>query len=69
MKPQTTGADEEEDDVRKIAVGNKMPDFTCTCSEGKEHKLSDYRGTKVMVCFYRHCLLYTSPSPRDPKTS
>lgn len=44
----------DEADVQKIAIGNVAPDFTLTCREGKEVKLSDYRGTKVMLCFFRH---------------
>lgn len=31
-----------------------MPDFMLTCVDGRTHKLSDYRGMKVMVCFYRY---------------
>jgi len=33
--------------------GNVVPDFTLSCVDGQEHKLSDFRGTKVMLCFYR----------------
>ena len=41
-------------DVQKVGIGNVVPDFACHDEEGKEHRLSDHRGTKVMLCFYRH---------------
>lgn len=36
-----------------LKIGNVVPDFTLTCVDGEEHNLSDFRGTKVMLCFYR----------------
>lgn len=32
--------------------GNKAPEFKLKDQEGKEHKLSDYRGKKVVLYFY-----------------
>ena len=35
-----------------MEIGNLAPDFTLMGSDGKEHKLSDYRGKKVILYFY-----------------
>ncbi|MDV4152591.1 thioredoxin-dependent thiol peroxidase [Clostridium sp. AL.422] len=35
-----------------MQIGNLAPDFTLMGSDGKEHKLSDYRGKKVVLYFY-----------------
>ncbi len=35
-----------------IEVGNKAPDFTLTDQDGNLHKLSDYRGKKLVLYFY-----------------
>ncbi|MGG7060080.1 thioredoxin-dependent thiol peroxidase [Clostridium nigeriense] len=35
-----------------MEVGNLVPDFTLSGSDGKKHKLSDYRGKKVVLYFY-----------------
>lgn len=35
-----------------LEVGTKAPDFTLQDQEGKEHRLSDYRGKKVILYFY-----------------
>ena len=40
----------------KIAIGSIAPDFNLSCMDGIVHKLSDYRGSKVMLCFYRFTL-------------
>ena len=48
--------DEEKQDseaVEDVSIGVVMPDFSLTCLDGKEHKLSDFRGSKVLLCFYR----------------
>ena len=38
-------------------IGDMVPDFTLMCCEGKTHQLSDYRGKKILLCFYdyAHC--------------
>ncbi len=36
----------------KLKVGTKAPDFTLPGSDGKEHRLSEYRGSKVLLYFY-----------------
>ena len=41
-----------------VKIGDVAPDFIIlSCSEGETHKLSDFLGRKVMLCFYRapHC--------------
>ena len=35
-----------------MEIGNLAPDFTLMGSDGKEHKLSDYIGKKVILYFY-----------------
>ena len=35
-----------------MEIGNIVPDFTLMGSDGKEHKLSDYKGKKVILYFY-----------------
>lgn len=35
-----------------LAVGTKAPDFTLPDQNGELHKLSDYRGQKVILYFY-----------------
>ena len=35
-----------------MEIGNLAPDFTLMGSDGKVHKLSDYRGKKVILYFY-----------------
>ena len=35
-----------------MEIGNLAPDFTLMGSDGQEHKLSDFRGQKVILYFY-----------------
>ena len=35
-----------------LVIGELAPDFTLMGSDNKEHKLSDYRGKKVILYFY-----------------
>lgn len=41
----------------QLKIGDTAPDFTLTSDQGKTHHLSDYRGTKILLCFYdyAHC--------------
>jgi peroxiredoxin Q/BCP len=39
-------------EVIMLEVGMKAPDFSLPDSEGREHKLSDYLGRRVVVYFY-----------------
>jgi len=36
----------------KLAVGDKAPDFAVNDQDGIVHKLSDYRGRKLVIYFY-----------------
>lgn len=36
----------------KLSIGDKAPDFTGKNQDGKEVKLSDYKGKKVVLYFY-----------------
>src|SRR6201996_2578980 len=38
--------------TRRLAVGDKAPDFTLTDDTGKQVSLSDHRGRSVVVYFY-----------------
>ena len=42
----------EEDVI--VDIGYKVPDFKLSDMDGKEHKLSDFRGSKVLLCFYEY---------------
>jgi len=46
-----------EDDTSQLKIGEVVPDFTLNSDVGKEHRLSDFRGTKILLCFYdySHC--------------
>ena len=46
MKDQMEGTD------MLLEVGQQAPDFELPDAEGKMHKLSDYRGKKVVLYFY-----------------
>ncbi len=35
-----------------LQVGQPAPEFTLPGSDGKTHRLSDYRGRKVILYFY-----------------
>lgn len=36
-----------------IKIGNVVPDFTLKSMNDEEYNLSDFRGSKVMLCFYK----------------
>src|SRR3989344_3169611 len=38
--------------VTKLKIGKSAPDFTLSDQDGKNHKLSDYRGQWVLIYFY-----------------
>lgn len=37
---------------KELSVGDPAPDFTAIDQDGKEHSLSGYRGSKVVLYFY-----------------
>lgn len=41
-----------KDDVKKVAVGKKAPDFVLTDMNGEQHRLSDYEGKGVLLNFW-----------------
>jgi peroxiredoxin len=41
-----------KDDIEKVAVGEKAPDFVLTDLNGKKHRLSDYEGQGVFLNFW-----------------
>ena len=43
--------------------GNKAPAFTLAGDDGKNHKLSDYKGKKVVLYFYQK----TTPRGAPPR--
>ena len=38
--------------MKTLKVGDKVPEFTAMDQDGNEHKLSDYKGKKLVVFFY-----------------
>ena len=45
------------DSTAYLKIGDTAPDFTLMSDQGETHHLSDYRGTKILLCFYdyAHC--------------
>ena len=49
QETQTTQT-QKQATVKQVAVGVEAPDFTLQSMDGKEVKLSDYKGKKVYLC-------------------
>ena len=47
------GFDLRPDDLARVRVGDRAPDFTLTGADGRSVSLSDYRGRFVTLVFYR----------------
>lgn len=47
------GADLPPTDLERVQVGQPAPDFRLPDHKGQTHTLSDYRGQKVVLVFYR----------------
>lgn len=47
------GADLPPTDLERVQVGQAAPDFRLPDRKGRAHALSDYRGKKVVLVFYR----------------
>jgi len=52
--------------VRKLKVGEKAPDFVLKDQDGKEFRLLDFRGKKVLLSF--HPLAWTSVCEKQMRT-
>jgi peroxiredoxin len=48
----TLYANFKKDDIEKVAVGEKAPDFVLTDLNGEKHRLSDYEGQGVFLNFW-----------------
>ncbi|MEW9110909.1 thiol-disulfide oxidoreductase ResA [Cytobacillus gottheilii] len=48
----TLYANFSSDDIRKVAINEKAPDFVLTDMEGNKHQLSDYEGQGVFLNFW-----------------
>ena len=52
QEPQQAPKQQQQTPVQQIAVGKEDPDFTLQSMDGKEVKLSDYKGKKVYLKFW-----------------
>ena len=50
--PQQAPKQQQQAPVQQIAIGKEAPDFTLQSMDGKEVKLSDYKGKKVYLKFW-----------------
>ena len=50
--PQQSPKQQQQTTVQQIAIGKEAPDFTLQSMDGKEVKLSDYKGKKVYLKFW-----------------
>lgn len=52
-----------------VQIGDKVPEFLGTDQDGKEVKMSDYKGKKVALYFYPKAAYVTAIKPYKRKAS
>ena len=54
MSMKGTSAKDADDKKRLIDIGDEAPDFELQDEEGGVHKLSSFRGRRVILSFFRY---------------
>lgn len=54
MSMKESAAEDADDKKRLVDIGDEAPDFELQDEEGSVHKLSSFRGRRVILSFFRY---------------